>query len=47
MALTASPISRSRIRTASNTSPSDNSPRVRWARMAVIAGTMSLSRWSS
>ena len=36
-AFTASPISSSRIRTASNTRPSDRSPRCWWERMASMA----------
>jgi hypothetical protein len=43
-ALTASPISSSRIRTASKTRPSDRSPRCRWERLASIAAWMSASR---
>jgi hypothetical protein len=46
-ALTASPISSSRIRTASKTSPSDRPPRCRWERIASIAAWMSASRCRS
>src|SRR5260370_15003047 len=46
-AFTASPISTSRIRPASNTRPSDRSPRCRWERMASIAAWMSASRCRS
>jgi endonuclease/exonuclease/phosphatase family metal-dependent hydrolase len=42
-----SPISSSRIRTASNTRPSDRSPRCRWERMASIAAWISVSRCRS
>jgi hypothetical protein len=46
-ALTASPISSSRIRTASKTRPSDSPPRCRWERIASIAAWMSASRCRS
>src|SRR3984885_12591670 len=42
-ALTASPISSSRIRIASKIRPSDRSPRCRWERIASIAARMSAS----
>jgi hypothetical protein len=46
-ALTASPISRSRILTASKIRPSERSPRSTWERIAPIAATMSARRcWS-
>ena len=42
--VTASPISSSRIRTASNTRPSARVPRFRWKRIASMAAWMSDSR---
>ena len=46
-AFTASPISSRRMRTASDTSPSDKSPRSKCDRIAAIACWMSSSRWRS
>jgi hypothetical protein len=46
-ALTASPISSRRTRTASKISPSARSPRCRWERIASMAAWMSASRWRS